>query len=62
MSSDELIIFCEESIEKMADGGHFEKIALLKACGRNILWTVNCIQICFTDLLGISNDQNNFWE
>ena len=36
--SDDLINFWEDSIQnKMADGGHFEKIATRRACGRYIL-------------------------
>ena len=46
--SDDLISFWEKSIEnKMADGGHFEKIATLRACGRDILWTIGWIAFQF---------------
>ena len=31
----------------MADGGHFEKLAAQKACGRDILWTVGWIAFKF---------------
>ena len=35
--SGDLVNFWEESIKKkMADGGHFEKIATRRACGRDI--------------------------
>ena len=46
--SDDLINFWEESIKnKMADGGHFEKIATRKACGRDILWNICWIAFKF---------------
>ena len=36
--SDDLTNFWEESIKsKMADGGHFGKIATRRSCGRDIL-------------------------
>ena len=44
----DLINFWEESIKnKMADGGHFDKIATWRACGRNILWTIGWIAFKF---------------
>ena len=45
---DDLINFWDEFIKnKMADGGHFEKISAQNACERDIIWTVNRIAFKF---------------
>ena len=41
--SDDLINFLKEEFNKMADRGHFEKIATQKAGGCDILWPVGWI-------------------
>ena len=46
--SDDLINFEEESIKnKMAIGGHLNKIATWKACGHDILWAYGWITFKF---------------